>query len=94
MMISVFDRIENIVAKGENACYQHFHLFPQCFQKASFPDMSKSVIVWEWVKGLDNLCFLQIFGTVTSNDWLQPQAGTGDSSSMNVSNRLAIETIS
>ena len=28
-------RIENIVGKGENAGYQHFLLFPQCFQKAS-----------------------------------------------------------
>ena len=33
MMISVFDRIENIVGKGENAGYQHFLHFPQCFQK-------------------------------------------------------------
>ena len=36
MMISVFDWIENIVEKGENAGYQHFLLFPQCLQKASF----------------------------------------------------------
>ena len=27
MMISVFDRIENVVGKGENASYQHFLLF-------------------------------------------------------------------
>ena len=32
-MISVFDRIENIV-KGENAGYRHFLLFQKCFQKA------------------------------------------------------------
>ena len=31
----VFDRVENIVGKGENAGYQHFLLFPPCFQKAS-----------------------------------------------------------
>ena len=36
MMIPVFDKVENIVGKGENAGYQHFPLFPQCFQKASF----------------------------------------------------------
>ena len=30
----VFDRVENIAGKGENAGYQHFLLFPQCFQKA------------------------------------------------------------
>ena len=28
-------REENIVGKGENAGYQHFLLFPQCFEKAS-----------------------------------------------------------
>ena len=28
------DKIENIVGKEENAGYQHFLLFPQCFQKA------------------------------------------------------------
>ena len=31
----VLGRVENIVGKGENAGYQHFLLFPQCFQKAS-----------------------------------------------------------
>ena len=33
-ILFVFDRVENIVGKGENAGYQHFLLFPQCFQKA------------------------------------------------------------
>ena len=27
-----FRRVENIVGKAENAGYQHFLLFPQCFQ--------------------------------------------------------------
>ena len=36
IIISVFDRVENNVGKGENAGYQHFLLFPQCFQKYSF----------------------------------------------------------
>ena len=31
----VLERIENSVGTGENACYQHFLLLPQCFQKAS-----------------------------------------------------------
>ena len=35
MMIFVFDRLENIVEKGENAGYQHFLPFPQGFQKPS-----------------------------------------------------------
>ena len=30
--ISVFERVENIVGKGENAGYQNFFLFSQCFQ--------------------------------------------------------------
>ena len=34
IMISVFDRVENIVGKKEIAVYQHFLLFSQCFQKA------------------------------------------------------------
>ena len=34
-------RVENIVEKGENAGYQHFLLFPQCFQKfLSFTEVS------------------------------------------------------
>ena len=37
MIISVFDRVENIVRKGENAVYQHFLLLPQCFKKGFFP---------------------------------------------------------
>ena len=30
----VMRRVENILWKGENASYQHFLIFPQCFQKA------------------------------------------------------------
>ena len=44
-------RVENTVGKGEIAHYEQFLLFPQCFQKACFPEASKGVIVWEWVKG-------------------------------------------
>ena len=35
MTISLFDRAENIVGKGENAGYQQFLLFLQCFPKPS-----------------------------------------------------------
>ena len=35
MTISLFDRVENTVGKGENAGYQHFLLFPLCFPKPS-----------------------------------------------------------
>ena len=41
-------QVENTVGKGEIAC------FPECFQKTSFPEASKSVIVWEWVNSLPN----------------------------------------
>ena len=42
MMISVLYRQENIVGKGEKACYQHFLLFTHCLQKASFLGVVKS----------------------------------------------------
>ena len=32
MIISVFERVENILGKGENAGYQYILLFLQCFQ--------------------------------------------------------------
>ena len=40
------ERVENIVGKGENAGYQHFLLFPKCFQKSYFHGSLKSVIAW------------------------------------------------
>ena len=40
--------VENNVGKGEIALYEQFLLFPQCFQKACFPGVSKGA-VWEWV---------------------------------------------
>ena len=44
--ISVFEREENIVGKGENAGHQHFLLFPQCLLK---PCLSGSLKVWiDW----------------------------------------------
>ena len=39
-------RVENIVGKEENAAYQHFLLYPQCFQKASSLGLLKVGIVW------------------------------------------------
>ena len=37
------------MGKGEIARYEQFLIFPQCFQKACLPGVSKGVIVWEWV---------------------------------------------
>ena len=45
-------QVKNTVGKGEIARYEQFLLFPQCFQKACFPEASKGVIVWEWVNSL------------------------------------------
>ena len=38
--------VENIMGEGENAGYQRFLLFPQCFQKASYTELLKVGIVW------------------------------------------------
>ena len=46
MMICLFDRVENIVRKGENVGDQHFLLFPQCFPKLSSMRSLKVGIVW------------------------------------------------
>ena len=46
----VSGRVEIIVGKEEDAGYQHFLLFPQIFQKASFPGSLNDGIVWERVK--------------------------------------------
>ena len=52
-MISLLDRVENIVGKGENAGYQYFLLFPQCFQKAS--SSCRVIKSWDCVgKGYDH----------------------------------------
>ena len=42
----IFGSVEHIVGKGENAGYQHFHLFPQVFHKAYFSGSFKVGIVW------------------------------------------------
>ena len=39
-------RVENIVRNGENAGYQHFFLFLQCFQRPLFSRLLKIGIVW------------------------------------------------
>ena len=41
IIISVCDRVENIVGKGEIACTSNFSFSHNVFQKASFPYMSK-----------------------------------------------------
>ena len=38
----ILERVENIVGKGENACYKHFLLLPQYFQSFFFRVVKKS----------------------------------------------------
>ena len=45
-VISLYDRVENTAGKGENACYQHFLLFPQCFPQLSSIGWFKAEILW------------------------------------------------
>ena len=42
----VLDKTENIEGKEENAGYQHFLLFSQCFKKAYSLGSLKAGIVW------------------------------------------------
>ena len=44
--------VENILGKGENAGYQHFLLFPKCFQKPPSLGWLKVGIMWERVNSL------------------------------------------
>ena len=60
MVISDSDRIENIVGKGENAGYQYFLLFSQCFHKPSFPEPLQVENVWWSVKKQHDSRFLHI----------------------------------
>ena len=74
MIISVFDRVENIVGKGEIAHYGQFLRFPQCFQKACFSGASKGVIVWEWVKHTNIFYMEECINQIPScTDSLLPQ---------------------
>ena len=50
-------QVEDTVVKGEIAFYEQFLLFPQCFQKACFPGVSKGAIVWEWVNHIPFECY-------------------------------------
>ena len=46
IVISVYDRVENIAGKWENACLQHFLLSQQSSQKASVSGLLNVGIVW------------------------------------------------
>ena len=63
----VLGRVENIVGKRENAGYQHFLLFPQCFQKLSSPEVLKVRIVWYRVNKIQ-FYFQNLSGYDTKSD--------------------------
>ena len=44
MIIFLSDTAENSVRKGENAGYQHFLLFPQCFPKPSLKPLKVGIV--------------------------------------------------
>ena len=48
-----FERLENILGKGENAVYQHFLLFPKCFQMLPSSGLMKSRVCV--VRGLNRI---------------------------------------
>ena len=54
-MISLFDTVENTGGKGENAGYQHFLHFPECFPKPSIIKSLKVGIVWYRVNTLKKI---------------------------------------
>ena len=58
LVISVFDRVENFVQKGELASTSIFSFSHDVFKLASFPDPSKGVIVWEWDRQFVNFCVI------------------------------------
>ena len=47
----VLNKDENIVAKGEIAHHEQFHLLPQCFQKPSAVEASESFCMWDGSPG-------------------------------------------
>ena len=52
IMIYVFDGGRKHCGKRRNAGYQHFLLFPHCFQKASFLGSLKLGINWQRVNNI------------------------------------------
>ena len=50
IIISVCDRVENIVGKGEIACKSNFFFSHNVFKSFFYPRHAKGVTMWEWVK--------------------------------------------
>ena len=67
-------RLENIVGKGENAGHQHFFLFQQCFQKASFGGLL-NVMIFEGKGLIVNKCYNFSLQSIASE--FEEDAGPG-----------------
>ena len=67
MMISLLDRVENTVGKGENAGYQHFLLFSLCFPNPSLGSLKGGIV-------LNLFCCLQMIPILTSRNPLPHNA--------------------
>ena len=66
-------QVENTVGKGEIARNEQFLFFPQGFQKACFPGVSKGVIVWEWVNIQLFKDIKKCYGLRLSSGWIERQ---------------------
>ena len=74
-MISDSDKVGNMVRKGENAGYQHFLLFLQCFQGPSFPWSLKLGIVLQRINRFPNKPW---FLSVCSTSLFENTVGKGE----------------
>ena len=70
MTISVFERVENTVRKGENAGNQHFLFFSQCFPKPSSFGSLKSALYDKALSAFSNLhLFSGRYWSLTHMKW-------------------------
>ena len=88
MLQFFFNRVGNLVGNGENVGYQHFLLFPRCFQTASRAVKGQHFAVKvlrliDWLNGV--LCpFQQYFNYINGHSshysclsWVSPVLGQG-----------------
>ena len=59
--------VENIVGKGENAGYQHFLLFPHCFQKFLLQGRKKSGLCGKKLIVLNLSGTIKILGVIKTD---------------------------
>ena len=65
-LIFLFGRLENMVGKRENVDYQHFLLFPQCFQKLP---ISGPLKFSDWFIVVDYFFFSTLLGITRLERW-------------------------